>query len=339
VNDEQNIPFLYVLEFENQEVEGKVTEGVMLVSADRRTMPVLAYNTDGKFSTEDEGAKIWIEHFKTELKHIRAKYTEPNKITEGLWKEFEAKNVRLNGGGKEGPNTCDPDSYYSGPVLISTQWRQGAGYNFYSPARSCGPDGKAYTGCGPLAIAQLYNYHQKPANSSGMAGITPFVTFNYPLSGGSSNLEIANLIRIAGHNCSATYTTLPNCNTFNWRENIKTAFQNAGYTNSGTREQFQYGAITTVVNNLKAGYPVIMDGTTQFLGFEDWHFWILDGVVENIYWDYIPENDYCVGYHYRYFHNNWGVSTYSDGWYALGNFNGDGEVYDTHLNVTRSIIP
>jgi hypothetical protein len=51
----------------------------------------------------------------------------------------------------------------AGIVLLSTTWEQSAFYNYYAPAASGGDGGRASAGCGPIAMAQIMKFHQKPA--------------------------------------------------------------------------------------------------------------------------------------------------------------------------------
>lgn len=51
----------------------------------------------------------------------------------------------------------------AGTVLLTTEWDQGAPYNDYAPEAPGGPDGRAYAGCGPCALAQILRFHQWPA--------------------------------------------------------------------------------------------------------------------------------------------------------------------------------
>lgn len=49
-----------------------------------------------------------------------------------------------------------------GVVLLTTAWDQGDPYNYYCPASSDGPGGRAYVGCSATAFGQILRYWRRP---------------------------------------------------------------------------------------------------------------------------------------------------------------------------------
>lgn len=195
-----------------------------------------------------------------------------------------------------------------------------------------------------MAIAQVWNAscNQKPATYSIAPG--PITNYNFPLNNTiqflgctSNNLadkQIANMIRVAGMFAGSNYNVF-DCNTMTWRENIKTAFQAAGYSKSGQRSAFS-NVMNEIRSELMTGHPVIMDGTNQVFGFNNWHIWVIAGIQETILHGVVDLNGYptCMAWTYNSYYLNWGWNGSSNGWYALGNFVGNGVTFDTFLNVT-----
>lgn len=50
----------------------------------------------------------------------------------------------------------------SGLALVTTAWDQDSPYNCFAPITSAGPAGRAWAGCGPVAMAQILRFHQWP---------------------------------------------------------------------------------------------------------------------------------------------------------------------------------
>lgn len=132
------------------------------------------------------------------------------------------------------------------------------------------------------------------------------------------------------------------CSSFNWREDTKNAFSSAGYSNSGSRVSWSSG-YGTVNAELQGGHPVIMDGTTGFINFNNWHIWVIDGYRNYITYHKADEQNpmsACLGYEYAYYHMNWGWDGKdNNAWYGMGGFWGDGHHYDYDLNVTLGTRP
>jgi len=54
----------------------------------------------------------------------------------------------------------------AGP-LLSLTWNQNSPYNYYAPAASGGPDGRAYAGCVAAAMSQIMRHHKSPTAIAG----------------------------------------------------------------------------------------------------------------------------------------------------------------------------
>ncbi len=71
---------------------------------------------------------------------------------------------------KENPRPEGPEAAAAfetiGP-LLSTTWNQNSPYNYYAPAASGGPGGRAYAGCVATAVSQVLRYHKYPTNGVG----------------------------------------------------------------------------------------------------------------------------------------------------------------------------
>ncbi len=251
------------------------------------------------------------------------------------------------------PTECPSDTDNTWGPFLYTHWNQKHPYNFYAPGESACYQtyycDKAPAGCGPVAIAQVWNYYQKPDfYSYGWYDFPLDATLSssYSCTGFASaplrEQQIAVLIQAAGTKAGSIYGFVGECETLTWRNDIKQAFSNAGYSNSGTRGGY-LSNMSVMNTNLKSGHPVIMDGTTALFS-DDWHIWVIDGLREiNLYQPNEGGGEpYCYGWGYAYLHLNWGWSNSSqNAWYAFNNFTpiGGTEEYDYALNITYGMRP
>ncbi|GGM91688.1 hypothetical protein GCM10010967_25910 [Dyadobacter beijingensis] len=347
LDDDEGNPLMHIIHFES---DTHPDAGFVIIAGDRRVIPILAKGDSGTFNPDGEnpGPRIWIEHVKLEVEAGKKEVATPEKGVELMWRKL-AEGTPLTGGRTTDqepidPTDCPQDTYYSSGMLITSHWRSTEAYSMYCPSKSCDGCSTANAGCGAVAIAQVWNApcNQKPATYSIAPG--PVTNYNFPLNNTistnacTSNLpadqQIANMIRVAGMYAGSNYN-IAGCNTFTWRENIKTAFQAAGYSNPGKRAAFS-SVMDNVKGELMTGHPVIMDGTNQFLGFQNWHIWVIAGIQETVLHGVVELNGYptCMAWTYNMYYLNWGWGDDDDNWYALGNFVGDGHNYDTYLNVT-----
>ena len=342
--DEKGEELFHVVNYASK--DGKKEAGFVIVSADRRAVPVLAYGKKGNFELKNlpKGPDIWVDIVTRAIKQGKAELAKPAPEVEALWRKQEGIVAqRIEPG-----NGCPEDTYYNSGQLMNTEWGQQLTFNMFSPFRSGCSCGLASAGCGAVAIAQVWNYYQRPAfgdiNGIGMNYTFPMMQTRLSLACNPTEfgttppqpqLQVAHLIRLAGIAASSEYNW-PSCNTLTWRGKIKDAFQFAGFSNRGQRVSFSSNQ-QWVKNELLSGHPVIMDGTTGFANFNDWHIWVIDGARGSFIHLPIDPNDPsagCYGWGFAYYHLNWGWEGDDDAWYGISGFVGDGETYNTHLNVT-----
>jgi hypothetical protein len=348
--DKEGDVFMYFVNLKDRHSASPDGDGFVVIAGDRRFIPVLGYGEEGALHPDDlnPGLEIWIDYVKTVYERVKHK-EDRSEGTEYLWKNFKlgiGSKSRLTDDEYGGGCPENYDNTY-GPHL-NTHWDQVHPYNYFSPAESGCSCNKALAGCGPVAIAKVYNFYQKPdfyvygwydfpldATLSGTYSCTDFSSA--PLR----ERQIATLIHAAGTKASSNYGYLGTCNTLTWRNDVKTAFSNASYSNSGTRGGY-ISDLHNIKNNLRTGHPGIMDGSTA-LFTDDWHIWVIDGIREIMYY---YENTFppgsCTGIGTTYMHFNWGWGNPSqNAWYAFDNFTpiGKTEEYDYALHVTYGMRP
>jgi hypothetical protein len=242
LNDDEGNPLMHIIHFES---DTQPDAGFVIIAGDKRVVPILAKGDSGTFDPDgaNPGPGIWIEHVKIEVAAGKKQVEVPTKGVELMWRQLAAGST-LSGGRTNDeepidPTDCPPDTYYSSGMLITSHWGSQRTYSMYCPSKVCDNCPTANAGCGAVAIAQVWNApcNQKPATYSIAPG--PVTNYNFPLNNAIStnnctsalvaDQQIANMIRVAGMFAGSNYNTF-GCNTMTWRENIKTAFQAAGYS-------------------------------------------------------------------------------------------------------------
>src|SRR5690554_6500810 len=172
--------------------------GFVILAADTRSIPVLAYSFDNNFDTTADdypaGLVDWLVFAKNQIKEIRTKeLSQPEEFVE-MWDDVSLGNVRFD---TSNLSDCSlmPVTVTIKEPLLQTTWNQRAGYNNSMPLavpQYCGSIGSGndrfYAGCVPIAIAQVMRYHEYPTN------------FNYgSINNASGSVETRRLINDLHH--------------------------------------------------------------------------------------------------------------------------------------------
>lgn len=130
--------------------------GFIIVSADKRVMPVLGYGyqSAGPENTKPEALKLWLKTCEQGIEHLRKNDLSPKPGIDACWDnllkgEFSIKDYR----------SLEP--------MLTTTWNQNRYYNSMCPEDPDGPDGRCYAGCVATAMGQLMNYYRWPQTGTG----------------------------------------------------------------------------------------------------------------------------------------------------------------------------
>jgi len=344
VPDDAN-PSYYIFNY----VEG----GYVIVAADKRVEPILAYCDKGAFSSKgriSQGLGQWLSVNNKNMILLRTKtnLVQP-KAVEHLWKDLlVADSTVANHPQKLAPPPppCEDTytSYVIGP-LLATEWAQGYPYNQLCPAGNYSY-GHTPTGCVATAMAQVMYYWKYPTYFN-WANMPTTTTYQY-------NYDVAALMIYAGVSVdmeysdsgSAPYTDIFSPSGISCTDALRNSF---GY---GSASEGSYDW-SSVVSNLNYNEPVLLSATTddhQFLWWEwgyDGHEWVCDGYEEYSY-SICPTPDLPngMGGTYLYLHMNWGWNELGasnvDGWYAFSGwsvYNGGIQNYQYNQAMTYNIHP
>lgn len=336
--------------------------GFIIISADKRVTPVLAYSETDNFDDENlPGISDWTMAVSDGVLKAKNELLEPREREARLWEIYE-NSASFFPNAIEPPDDecdCDPNHYYFSTgqfVNQKTKWCQGGQYSWYSPGDGgCSCERKP-SGCGPVAMAMVMNYYQFPNMTMTFNGESIITNYPMPMTipydctypSNVYNRQVSMLIRLCGSFSGSIYGILGNCSTATYPGNVNNAFVNMGYSNGGS-----WGSLddkyNSLKNDLKSYHPVILTGTTGILNTSNAHIWIADGYESYSYQyeaTYIDEygnpHCYCADYGIEMISMCWGQYNASGNGFYLANYSftdGSGDVYDTYLRALTGIRP
>ena len=303
-NNSQKVNF-YIINY----VEG----GFVLLSADKRTQPILGFSDKGNFSLEDkdipEGLQFWVNDAKKQISDIQNSQIKQSKKEKKAWDE-------------EGC-TENTETITVGP-LLNTTWHQQGGFNDALPYITCNSNPyQVLAGCVPIAMAQVMKYHEYP---------TSYNWSSMPNTYGTTTT--ANLISDLHTEISTMYGGSPNPLSYSCTPS--TGVSAGANMGSVLKNDFNYTTADwasynyqTVKSDITYGKPVILSGSNTSSG----HMWVADGhkTITYTYED-------CYSISYLYFNMNWGWYGSSDGWFAFDNFNPN-NTYNNNKKMIYNITP
>ena len=286
-------PVIYYMELD--------PEGWLLLSAERKTAPVIGFSYEGALDyrsvfSGNEPAGEWVRAIsETILEYSRDETLKPHPD----WKnEFEnTKGV-----------TIQP--------LITAKWGQGTGWNYYCPEDIEGPDGKAFVGCVAVAMAQALSVFEWPVSGEGentyQHNYYGEISVNY--SDSTYQWELMEDLDPTRHTALLLYhgtitgimnsgLDSPSANTSSAVDAFKDHFRiSDGIRNT---KRWEYGLVAweeLMIKELEAGRPIIYRGRSD--EGDSGHAFNVDGVANS-----------------KYFHINWGWGGSSNGNYLLHELN------------------
>ncbi len=136
----------------------------VMISADTRVFPILAYSTESDFSIKNmpENLMFFLNEYVREIEIIIRDVTdEESETTTAEWNQWLSGEI-----------TMMATNSAVGP-LIQTKWNQNTPYNSMCPVDAGGSGGHALSGCVACAMAQIMRYWQYPLSGTGSNSYTP----------------------------------------------------------------------------------------------------------------------------------------------------------------------
>ena len=290
-----------------------------VVSADRRTQPLLAF-TDGQQLTGPDvapPAQMWLDHYADQLAELRllpfrAEETNP------AWTRSRSGELR-------------PEAAIA-PFLRSN-WGQGSQYNYYCPKDIKGEGGRVVTGCVATAMAQLMYHFRFPETGTGTYSYTDehygvqsadYGNTTYDFSAmcdqpTSINTAISTLMYHCGVGVDMVYgpdgSGMYNHSAANV---LKTYFKYSPDTRYEFRDSTTLDWDSLIVSHLERGIPLYYAGWS--VPDVNGHAFICDGykMVDTSY----------------FYHFNFGWDGQSNGYFYTNHLN----VGNSHFNLAQELI-
>lgn len=316
VTDSNNVISYYIINYKGG--------GFLILSADKRARPVLAYSNENSFPIDNteypEGVVDWLESSKKYVAKVRESKAKLSSDDMELWSDCMISRVTkrppVDG---ECTGGCPNTSFTRGP-LLKTEWSQGNGFNSQVPFTGCVNNAynRALVGCVAVAMAQVMKYHQYPN------------TFNWnAMDNFSARDETARLMADIGapdgvnmnYGCAASGA---------YSEDIAGVLKKKYKYSSATFSNYNPA---TVESEISAGRPVLLSGKNNALGAG--HAWVADGYRR----DKIFSSNCNNSWTYLYFHMNWGWGGSQDGYYSFDNWSAGTSSYNDDKKMTYNIKP
>lgn len=309
--------------------------GFVILSADKRFYPVLAYAYDGNFELDNipENCNTWLAAWESEilytLENENVLLTDQSKAWENLTTEGQAV---------KGAKGVAP--------LTTCRWSQTEPHNQMCPADPDSYDGHTPVGCVALAMAQLMYYYRFPASGAGTVLYTP------PYKLGIYGPQYVNFAE-AFYNWPATTDLCRETNDaiaqlcYHTGVSVKTGYMpessgaNINSVSAALSEHFNYQAddylprvdvsgtaawTAMLIENLDKGQPVIYRSSMGWGG----HVYVCDGYQDS-----------------THFHFNWGWGGAYNGYYYIDNLTpgginingGQGAIFNIYPDTTKFEFP
>ena len=139
--------------------------GFVLVSAENRVKPILAYSTKGYYDASNvaDGFYYTISSYNEEIEYVRNNRISATQDIISEWETVE-KSGRISE--KRNRTVVEP--------LVETTWNQNYPYNMLCPEDELGNGGHVYAGCVATAMAQVMRYWNHPVNGYNSHTYTPY---------------------------------------------------------------------------------------------------------------------------------------------------------------------
>jgi hypothetical protein len=298
------------------------TGGFVMISADERTYPILAFSETGSIPHDEESwspaFKELIENYNLQIEHIIRNQLSKSNETTLLWEKLlEGKPVGFHSAKNISP-------------LLATTWNQGCGYNALCPPDPAGPCGKVYAGCVATAMAQVMRHLEHPVTGTGSHCYTHSVygelcadfentVYDYDaMPNNSSNTAVAELIYHCGVSVNMMYSP---SGSGAYSFSVVNAWRNFfDYTNMllvGKNNYSEAAWDRILKNELENDRPMYYAGYGS-----GGHAFVIDGFQNT-----------------NHYHVNWGWGGYLDGYFYLSALNPGGMNFTNNQQAIVGLIP
>lgn len=288
--------------------------GWVVLSADDRALPVLAYNPQGSLepAAGSPDMQWWLGQYAEEVLYCIRNKQQADPETATQWNALLNGTMRTPAGGTRSMQ----------PLLEST-WNQGSFYNYFCPQDPAGPGGRVYAGCVATSMAQVMYYYRHPQQGTGSHGYysdygwleVDFGSTHYDWNAMQNdiyshyNLPMALLQYHCGVAVDMGYS--PDGSGAYMGDARDALVQYFGYSSDAILRYKNSYSNTAWENMLMAELDARRPLSYAGYGDDGGHAFVCDGYDGS-----------------GMFHFNWGWSGYGDGYYTLATMNPSGSFSD-----------
>ncbi len=299
-------------------------KGFVIVSAEDRYNPVLAFSDESSFVFDAEKsapAFASLGEHERRIEYIRENNIKANPAIQKEWAVLIENEVERYLG------KDDPEGMVVAP-LTTTTWNQGEFYNAFTPRDAADPDnvaGGTYCGCAPIAMSQLIKYHNYPEVGNGYNSYDdptygeqsvdfcrPYNWSNMPDSLSGPNDDVAEFIYHVGASTNTEYSTTYTSTFVSYMRDALVEFWNYDESANWFFDDPNDSDFARIaIQDLNQGRPLMLTGESYINGvFGGAHAWVADGY--GYFLDPDPNQPDA------YFHFNWGWGGDNNGWFLDG---------------------
>ena len=304
ISNDNGVACVYVFNIDDK--------GFVLVSADDRAKPILAYSDESAIDMNNlpSGLDYYLTHYKNQITVAIDENLEAEQEVIDEWNLVRERGIVTENGLRK---SVEP--------LIDLLWNQDNPYNLYCPVAAGGPGGRAYVGCAADAMAMVMKYWNYPEAGVGEHSYIPpgfpeqSVTFGEAYDWDNMPIQITtsspqnqiHAIAILMYHCGVSIDmgyAYDGSGAFS-SDVPEAMISHFLYTNQMSlkyREMFSKSEWEDLlIANFDQGFPAFYAGHSEASGG---HAFVCDGYTEN-----------------RYFHFNWGWSGNGNGNFAIDALN------------------
>ena len=305
LNGNAENPVLFIFNFEDG--------GFVIVSADKKAEPILAYSTTGEFlmNGTNPAAEFWVNTYAQEISYAVETQSVPTDEMITKWEKAERGDFSSK---TQKAAVVEP--------LLTSKWNQNRYYNTLCPDTIVGGgfDDHTPNGCVAVAMAQIMYYHRYPINGVGKTNYVcsgygvqsadyANANYNYEAmsdeAAGYSN-DIAKLCYHAGVSVQMNYKAEGSgAYSENAYKALAARFAYKSSLNIYTGGSDDISWKNLIKTDLNRRMPVYYSACTGGMGVHACHAFVCDGYDDN-----------------DKFHFNWGWGGGSDGWFTISNMMG-----------------
>lgn len=309
-------------------------EGFVMVAADDRALPILAYSTTSVFSGElPPNMASFLEEYQQQIVWLCDSSAEPAPSVTAAWEEVRH------------PSGTHSRNVVIAP-LLSSKWNQFPYYNAQCPSEPRSSNGHASAGCTAVAMGQIIRYWGHPEHGVGSKSYLS----NYSTLGW--NYGNYGLLHVNFAAATYDYDHMPDSLTAASSQTEINAVATLLY-HCGVSLETIYG-----ITNSSAVISEVDDALRNYFDYENPQH-IFRSIYSEPDWLNLMRNELnhwrpvfytgagpstvhafvCDGYDSQnFFHMNWGWGGYADGYFLLSNLSPDVVSYNSAQTAIINIV-